>query len=449
MEKVAGYIRVSSQEQKLHGYSLEAQKMKLHEYAEKHGMEIVKIYADEGVSGRKLIKNRPALQEMIQAAERKEFDRIIFIKLDRFFRSVAEYHECMKRISPVTWTTTEEEYDLTTANGRMLVNMKLTIAELEADQTGERIRITNEYKVKQGAPLTGKLPWCYIIAKTPDGKRIIKNPETEPAMNDMISYYMTHQSTTDTMRYMAEKYSLDMSMESINRLLKNPLIYGMYRGNPNYAEPYIDKDTFDRIQTIIPHPVKHNSDNFFHFSGLIRCPECGCVMAGTTVRRQRLNGSKMYKYYKCNKSALTLRCGNRFMINEVEIETMMIERIEPMLRKAKKLYATNAHKGSTTAKVAKLQKELERLNYSWQKGRISVQDYDREFMSLNWQIKDLQSKDNTPDYERIEDILSKDWKEVYQSLTDESKRAFWRSFVKEIHVIWDRNQKEIENVVFF
>lgn len=447
MEKVAGYIRVSSQEQKLHGYSLEAQKMKLHEYAKKHGMEIVKIYADEGVSGRKLIKNRPALQKMIQAAEQKEFDRIIFIKLDRFFRSVAEYHECMKRISPVTWTTTEEDYDLTTANGRMLVNMKLTIAELEADQTGERIRITNEYKVKQGAPLTGKLPWCYIIAKTPDGKRIIKNPETEPAMNDMISYYMTHQSTTDTMRYMAERHGINMSMESINRLLKNPLIYGMYRGNPNYAEPYIDKATFDRIQTIIPHPVKHNSDNFFYFSGLIRCPECGCVMAGTTVRRQRLNGSKMYKYYKCNKSALTLKCGNRFMINEVDIESMMIDRIEPILRRSKKLYAASTHSGAA-GKMSKLQAELERLNYGWQKGRIGVEDYDREFMRLNRQIKGLQDNETAPDYKRIDDILNKDWKEVYQGLSDESKRAFWRSFAKEIHVTWNSDIHEIKEVLF-
>ena len=131
IEPVAAYIRVSTAEQKLHGVSLDAQRAKLREYAEKHHMHIVAWYEDEGVSGRKLIRKRPALQRMIQDAEQDKFDRIIFIKLDRFFRSVAEYHECMKRISPVVWTTTEEEYDLTTANGRMLVNMKLTIAELE------------------------------------------------------------------------------------------------------------------------------------------------------------------------------------------------------------------------------------------------------------------------------------------------------------------------------
>jgi DNA invertase Pin-like site-specific DNA recombinase len=125
VELVAAYVRVSHQEQKLHGLSLDAQRMKLKEYAEQHNMKIVEWYEDEGVSARKLIRKRPELQRMIQDAEKGRFHRIIFIKLDRFFRSVAEYHECMKRISPIVWTTTEEKYDLSTAQGRMLVNMKL------------------------------------------------------------------------------------------------------------------------------------------------------------------------------------------------------------------------------------------------------------------------------------------------------------------------------------
>lgn len=124
IEPVAAYIRVSSTEAALHGLSLSAQEMKLNEFAKKNNMKIVEWYRDEGVSGRKLIKNRPELQRMIHDAQKGMFERIIFIKLDRFFRSVAEYHECMKQIAPVVWSTTEEQYDLTTANGRMLVNMK-------------------------------------------------------------------------------------------------------------------------------------------------------------------------------------------------------------------------------------------------------------------------------------------------------------------------------------
>jgi DNA invertase Pin-like site-specific DNA recombinase len=108
IEKVAAYVRVSTQEQKLHGLSVDAQKAKLAEFAKNNSMRIVQWYVDEGVSGRKLIRKRPELQRMIHDAEKGEFEKIIFIKLDRFFRSVAEYHECMKRITPVVWTTTDE-----------------------------------------------------------------------------------------------------------------------------------------------------------------------------------------------------------------------------------------------------------------------------------------------------------------------------------------------------
>ena len=169
IEEVAAYIRVSTQEQKLHGISLEAQKQKLIEYAEAHNMKIVAWYQDEGVSGRKLIKKRPELQRMIQDAENRKFKRIIFIKLDRFFRSVAEYHECMKRLQTggVIWTATEEKYDLSTASGEAFVNMKLTMAQFEADQAGERIRMVNEYKVQTGQPLFFAAGYEHLTAVDP------------------------------------------------------------------------------------------------------------------------------------------------------------------------------------------------------------------------------------------------------------------------------------------
>ena len=91
IEETAAYVRVSSQEQKLHGLSIEAQKQKLAEYAEKHNLKIVEWYIDEGVSARKKIAKRPELQRMIRDAKRGKFRRILFIKLDRYFRSVQEY----------------------------------------------------------------------------------------------------------------------------------------------------------------------------------------------------------------------------------------------------------------------------------------------------------------------------------------------------------------------
>ena len=417
--------------------------MKLREYAEKHNMEIVKIYADEGISGKKPIKKRPALQAMIEAAERREFDRIIFIKLDRFFRSVAEYHECMKRIDPIPWTATEEKYDTTTASGRMLVNMKLTIAELEADQTGERIRITNEFKVKQGLPLTSSLPFGYMIQKTPEGKRVVKNPETAHIMEDLLTHYLTHQSKRGTLLYIHEKHGICIPMNSICKLLKNPMICGEYRGNPNYTEPYIDKDTFNKIQKISANNVKHNSRRAYIFSGLMKCPTCGRKLAGEASTPR----NKEYKYYKCTEHFMTKRCPFKTRIPEHEIEKQMLDRIEPMLSRAKALRAVSTKK-DTAAELAKISGELQRLNYSWQKGRIDPGVYDREFVALKRRQRTIESLDDAPDYARIEEILKKGWKEVYSELTDESKRAFWRSFVAEIRIKWDDEAREVTDVIF-
>ena len=141
LEPVVGYIRVSTEEQKLHGYSVKAQKMKLQDYADTHNMVIIRFYIDEGVSGTLPIKKRPNLQKMIRDAENEEtrdFKRILMVKLDRFFRNVAEYHECMKRIYPVTWKTTEEDYDA-------IVNANLKGYFFGA-QAAARLMIKNECK---------------------------------------------------------------------------------------------------------------------------------------------------------------------------------------------------------------------------------------------------------------------------------------------------------------
>lgn len=448
MEKVAGYIRVSSQEQKLHGYSLNAQKMKLEDYANTHGLEMVKIYADEGVSGRKLIKNRPALQKMIQAAERKEFDRIIFIKLDRFFRSVAEYHECMKRISPVTWTTTEEEYDLTTANGRMLVNMKLTIAELEADQTGERIRITNEYKVKQGSPLSGSVPFGYMIKKTPDGKRIVKDPDTEPILRDLLDHYMIHQSKRATCIYAQARYGIRLYTQSFNRLLKNTMLYGEHRGNPTWCEPYIDKAMFDKIQKIATHPAKNNSHNFFYFSGLLKCPVCGRTFTGSYNTYKIKDGSeRTKKYYRCQGHYSIKLCENNKSAPESMVEKLLLQKIKPLLDNAKRIESKKTDL-SNIKEIAKIKGEIDRLNYSWQKGRIGVSEYDLQYKNLTDTLNDLSHTRTPKDYSYIDNILNDDWEVVYNGLTDEYKKAFWHQFISEIILTFNNGRYDIQRIKF-
>ena len=461
IETVAAYVRVSTQEQKLHGLSLDAQKMKLTEYAEKNKMKIVEWYVDEGVSGRKLIRNRPELQRMIQDAEKGKFQRIIFIKLDRFFRSVAEYHECMKRIAPVVWTTTEEQYDLTTANGRMLVNMKLTIAELEADQTGERINIVNEYKVSTGQPLTRSLPFCYTISKNEHTgrKEVIKDPETEEITEDLLEHFQMHQSIHKTVLYINAKYRLEIMYKTISNLLQNPLLCGEYRGNLSYIqEPYIDRETFDRIQKMIKRNTKTNTiARDYIFGGLVRCPECGTVLRGTTNHNKAKNGKTyIYKMYRCARWAYSRNCSYNKVVNENTLEKLMLTNIETYLADAKikaaEIKDSDAFKIPQN-NIDEINAQIDRLNYSWQTGKIrKVEQYEKDYAELMEKLeraKAAQGEVIIKDFSKIDAILQAGWREIYNALDDGHRRAFWRSFVDNIEVDWMGKEKKIKRVSFF
>ena len=63
--RVALYIRVSTEEQVLHGYSLEAQEEELVRFAAEHHMKVVGIFRDEGNSARKPALKRKVMQELL------------------------------------------------------------------------------------------------------------------------------------------------------------------------------------------------------------------------------------------------------------------------------------------------------------------------------------------------------------------------------------------------
>ena len=459
IERVAAYIRVSTQEQKLHGISLDAQRDKLTEYAEKHNLKIVEWYMDEGVSGRKLIKNRPELQRMIHDAEKGLFDRIIFIKLDRFFRSIAEYHECMKLIDPVIWTATEEKYDLSNANGRAFVNMKLTIAELEADQTGERIRLVNDYKVKTGQPLTGSSLFCFMIKKTENGKKFVKNPETAPIMEDAIAHVMQHHSVRKTMQYINNKYGTAFTYSPFRQMFKNTMLYGEYRGNPNYLaqeDCLMTKDEWLKMQDLLHRQVKVNIVNRdYYFTGLLICPHCGNLLKGTTRKEKSTNGTiHEYKLYKCSKAKLDCACTFIKICSENQIEKAMLENIEQYFAdaKIKDVELATGEVVSPDGELKTLQAELDRLNYSWQKGRIKADKYDKEYDELTAKIEALQEKQievKRQDFSKVEEVLSGNWKDIYNALDDAHKRSFWRSFINSIEISKDWPNVRIDKVNFF
>ncbi len=462
VERVVCYIRVSSEEQALYGISLDAQRHKLQEYADKNGLKIVEWYEDEGVSGRKLIRKRPALQRMLKDAQAGKFDRILFIKLDRFFRSVAEYHECMKIIDPVLWTATEEKYDLTTANGRAFVNMKLTIAELEADQTGERIRIVNDYKVKTGQALTGGRVQGlgHTVLKIDGIKRVVRDPAKEDIVNDIIHHFLTHQNKRQAMLYVNNKYNTDVTYRQVTSLLSNSKLYGYHRGNPDYCEGYIDKQTFDKIQEILKKNIKDTgTKNIYLFTGIIDCPCCSKKLSATRsgnqsviVKGKTYNYDRTYYSYRCNSAYINKTCEWKRRPNEEKIESALLNHLESMVTgyiEASKIEDATIRDSHASDKIKDIESEMSRLTKAYRKNRITEEEYDQDYEELEIQLETLK-RHLEPILERdltiYEELLKSDWKGLYDALTKENKRAFWRKYLKAIEL---NDKGTVKRAIFF
>ena len=466
--RVACYIRVSTQEQKLHGISLDAQRDKLKEYAEKHKLKIVGWYEDEGISGRKLIRNRPALQRMLNDAQAGKFDRIIFIKLDRFFRSVAEYHECMKKINPILWTATEEKYDLTTANGRAFVNMKLTIAELEADQTGERIDLVNEYKVKTGQALSGSQNQGYGYMVKPDNngvKRVVKDPEAAPIVEDYINHFLTYQNKRQAHIYVKNKYNINVSYNSLSRILEDTKLYGSYRGNDTYIDkPYIDKSTFNKIQKILKNNIKKTGANrVYLYSGLIRCPVCGKTMTGKYSGGKKINkkpSGKIYTYYtdyynyRCNFAYKDDTCKFRKQPNEDYIEKTLLDNLDQYINtyiSEVSVMDNSADKDNEQIKkkITSIKSEMTKVKRMYRKEDITEAEYDEDMAELKDELRALESHlapVEERDISKYDDLLKSGWRGLYNALTKENKRAFWRKYLKGIELNEDGT---VKSPIFF
>lgn len=87
MKTALGYIRISKDEEG--SVSLDYQRAEIEKYCQREGLGLLKIEADEGISG-KSIKARPAVQRVLQAVDNQEVDAVIVYKSDRISRDGIE-----------------------------------------------------------------------------------------------------------------------------------------------------------------------------------------------------------------------------------------------------------------------------------------------------------------------------------------------------------------------
>ena len=156
--RCALYIRVSTAEQCMHGKSLEAQESYLQQYASDHSMIVVGVYADEGKTARKELKKRKAIHSLLEDVKAGKIDVILFWRLDRWFRNLSDFYKVQDILDEygVRWMSASEPgINMETRDGRLQLNVVLSIGQNEVDTTSERIKFVNEASIRQGKLIFG------------------------------------------------------------------------------------------------------------------------------------------------------------------------------------------------------------------------------------------------------------------------------------------------------
>jgi site-specific DNA recombinase len=164
--RTVAYLRVSTDKQADHGVSLEAQRAKVHAYAELFDLELVAIEVDAGESAKSL--RRPALARALAMLRDGSANALLVVKLDRLTRSVRDLCDLVDdyfRDGKHALLSVGEQVDTRSAAGRMVLNMLTVIGQWEREAIGERTSVAMQHKASRGEFTGGTAaPYGYDLA---------------------------------------------------------------------------------------------------------------------------------------------------------------------------------------------------------------------------------------------------------------------------------------------
>ncbi len=142
--KIVGYVRVSTVEQATEGMSLEAQESRIRAWCEAQAGELIEIVRDEGVSGTKLLAERPGGRKVAHLLDlrRPNANAVVVVRMDRLGRDAAEQIALLKRFrsGKVGLVAIAQQIDLATPHGRAMAQIGAVFNELERALIAERTK---------------------------------------------------------------------------------------------------------------------------------------------------------------------------------------------------------------------------------------------------------------------------------------------------------------------
>lgn len=362
---IAAYCRVSTDKSDQLN-SLETQKEFFLEYTKRTGDNLIKLYADEGISGTK-IKNRKEFQRMLADAEKGLFDMVVVKDISRFARNTVDLLQSVRRLKSLGIETQFLTANMTSmGNSEFVLTIFGALAQEESANTSKRIKFGKKMNAEKGRVPNIVFGYDKTIG---DYFNLSINENEAKAIRQIFRWYTEEGYGGSKIANMLNERGIktkrgnNWSQNSVCRILTNEIYTGkIINGKEEIADfltgqrkekdesewlvtirpelRIIEDEVFDKAQDILK--GRHDSFKITHerqsnkylFSTLIKCKECGWSFR-RTVRQYK----NTYVRWVCSvhngKGADS--CPNAVTVDEEELIQALQEYFQEILSKKKKV----------------------------------------------------------------------------------------------------------------
>lgn len=489
--RCAVYVRVSTDDQRDNGYSIDSQLRMIKEYCEKNDYSIIDVYNDAGHSGKDLM--RPEMQRLLADIKSKKIDKLIAIKVDRLTRNNYDgfwlLNYCEEHDVKIELIL--EPYDVSTANGEMIFGMNLVFGQRERKEIGARTkRAMEEMALEKIHP--SKAPYGYIRNKETGHLEI--EPIEAQVVKEIFELCKQGKSTRNIATIMKDNNAYlkqgKWASDRIYKILTNAIYigtfeYGKYKRKhqdvlrvENYCEPIIDETTWNATRNVLVKNKHSNYGEYIHlFSGLVKCPICGNIMSSSESFKYPKGKLKVYYHLRCKNhnckgfglhyntekiesklkqileelTIFILSMDNEIITckstksNDIKEIEKAIEKLKLQEKRLVDLYlSSNLDVETINYKNDIIKKEINKLN----KKKISL---DPDNSSQEYTVELIKKLDCIEENETLifTNIKNIGFTFLYDLLSREAKRDMIHRLVSQVEITRDKNYNiEIKNIKF-
>jgi len=326
------YKRVSTDDQADRGFSLQHQENMLKQFCQLHNHNVVGIYTED-YSAKDF--DRPEWKKIMLFIKRNRglVNMILCLRWDRYSRNLYDSLTMNKTLAKlgVVVTTIEQPLDLSNPDSKLLLNLYLTLPEIENDKNSIRTTEGSRRARIEGC-WTGQAPKGYINYRD-DKKSTLRPSPDAPLIVQAFERVATGAYSVDQVRKWLNGQGVPICKQVFLNTIRNPVYIGKiyvkpWKDQPSQISiglhpPLISEEVFHKANEVLDgkkRNMKFHDDksDIYPLKGFLKCPVHGTSL---TAYACKSHTGKLHHYYLCAQD----RCKQRHRVKDVHqsIEDML------------------------------------------------------------------------------------------------------------------------------